>query len=101
MMLILRMMTTTENWICVERRHDKSKEKKKNKDSIKTKDVKTIANNELHIRPKEIGEFNFGVAVAPCHWNTMKTIFTMGYSSRRPSGPCSYPASGSGVYGED
>ncbi|KAL8118256.1 uncharacterized protein LOC141723649 isoform X2 [Apium graveolens] len=39
-------------------RHDKSKEKKKNKDSRKTKDVKTIANNEPHMRPKEIGEFN-------------------------------------------
>ncbi|KAL8110247.1 hypothetical protein AgCh_026098 [Apium graveolens] len=45
-------------------RHDKSKEeKKKNKDSRKTKDVKTIANNELHMRPKEIGEFNSSVSL--------------------------------------
>ncbi|KAL1809215.1 hypothetical protein ACET3Z_026205 [Daucus carota] len=39
-------------------RHDKSKEKKNNKDSRKAKDVKTIANNELHVHPQEIAEFN-------------------------------------------
>ncbi|KAK1363366.1 Inactive ubiquitin carboxyl-terminal hydrolase 54 [Heracleum sosnowskyi] len=47
-------------------RHDKSKEKKKNKDSRKSKDVKAIANNELHVRPQDIGEFNSPVSLE-CH----------------------------------
>ncbi|KAL8105884.1 hypothetical protein AgCh_029618 [Apium graveolens] len=60
-------------------------------------DGQSIHGDDVNIEnDDEDGELDL-CGVAPCHWNTMKAIFTMGYSSRRPSGPCSYPASGSGV----
>ncbi|KAK1373319.1 Inactive ubiquitin carboxyl-terminal hydrolase 54 [Heracleum sosnowskyi] len=36
--------------------HDKSKDKKRSKDLRKTKDVKVITNNELHMHPRETAE---------------------------------------------
>ncbi|KAL8105883.1 hypothetical protein AgCh_029617 [Apium graveolens] len=59
--------------------------------------VKSIHGDDVNIENDDDDRELDLCGVAPCHWNTMKAIFTMGYSSRRPSGPCSYPASGSGV----